>query len=234
MYAVESAGRLKRRELVPLIIPQLGNPVIQQVASKALENYGEKIIGTLKDYLSDPEQNIKVRKAIPHILSRIGTQRAADVLSLELSKEEKNIRFVIIEALYKMRTNNPDIRFQENVVAPEIMKEIKRSYLIVIEIFNKQGNKKKDLLVSDLENNLARSLKNIFELLTLIYPQDDIDRAYQNICKGTSKTLDYSMELLDNILKRDLNEFLLPLIDDLPFEDRVKRCKKQLKALEKV
>ncbi len=45
--------------------------------------------------------------------------------------------------------------------------------------------------------------------------------------------IDYSIELLDNILKKEIMEYLLPLIDDIAFEDRVKKCKRMLKALDK-
>jgi len=48
------------------------------------------------------------------------------------------------------------------------------------------------------------------------------------------KSIDYSIELLDNIIKREIMEVLLPLIDDIPLEDKVKKGKKLLKSLEKV
>lgn len=232
-YALESAGKLKKREFVPLIIAQLGKPANQRMASKALIEYGAKITGTLKDYLGDPEDNLRLRKAIPDILARIGTQRAADVLALELRRERKDMEAEIIEAMYKIRSRKPQVHFQGKIVSDEIIRVIKKCYLILIELQDLKGDKKKVLLVPDLEKNLARSLKQIFELLSLIYPQEDIIKAYQNICVGTKKAIDYSLELLDNILKKDIKEFLLPLVEDLPLEDKVKRCKKMLKGLEK-
>ena len=232
-YALESAGRLKRREFVPLIIQQLSRPSIQRIASKALVEYGKKIVGILKDYLGDEEENLRLRKAIPAILARIGTQRAADLLALELRKGRGDLEAEIIEAMYNVRSKNSDIHFQEEIVEAEIILKLKKSYLILIELHGLKGDKKKAPLAPDLENNLARSLKQIFELLSLIYPQEDIIKAYQNICAGTKKAIDYSVELLDNMLKREIKEFLLPLIEDLPFEDKVRKCKKLLKGLEK-
>jgi len=35
------------------------------------------------------------------------------------------------------------------------------------------------------------------------------------------------------LLKREIKEYLLPLIDDISFEDRVRKCKKMLKILDK-
>ena len=232
-YAIESAGRLKRRELVHLIIQQLSKPTTYRVASKALVEYGVKIIGTLKDYLGDSEEDIHIRKAIPDILVRIGSQKAADLLALELKKKRKDVESEIIEAMYKMRFKNSQLLFQEKIILPEIIQKIKKCYMILIEMNDLMADEKKAHLTTDLENSLARSLKHIFELISLIYPREDIIRAYQNICTGTKKSIDYSIELLDNMLRKEIKEVLLPLIDDIPFEDKVRKCRKMLKILEK-
>jgi len=230
-YAVESAGKLRRREFLPLIIPHLREPSIRAVASSALEEYGIKIIGTLKDYLGDEEEDIRLRKAIPEILARTDYQRAADLLASELRKGDKNLESELIEAMYRMRSRNPQIHFPEKIVLTEINQRIKECYVTLIEIQSLIENKKKEFLARDLENNLARTLQRIFELLSLIYPQEDMIKAYQNICAGTRKSIDYSIELLDNVIKKELMEVLLPLIDDIPLEDKAKRCKKLLKTL---
>ncbi|UCC40675.1 MAG: MFS transporter [Candidatus Aminicenantes bacterium] len=233
-YAIESGGRLKSRELVPYIIPHLRKPSTQRISSKALVEYGPMILGTLKDYLGDSDEDIQLRKAIPDILAIIGTQRAGDLLSLELKKKSKDVDSEIIEAMYKMKSKNPQIQFQEKIILPGVILKIKESYLILIEINELMTDKKKADLASDLENNLARSLKHIFELLSLIYPQEDMIKAYQNICSGTKKAIDYSIELLDNIVKKEIRDALFPLIDDISFEEKVQKCKKMLKTLEKV
>ncbi len=232
-YAVESAGNLKSREFVPLIVQHLSQPRTERIASKTLVEYGSKITGTLKDYLGDPDEDLRLRKAIPDIIFQIGTQRAANLLTLELRKKNRDVETEIIEALYKMRSKKPQLRFERKIIFSEVISVVKKGYLILIEMHDLMSDEKKAYLAKDLENNLARSLKHIFELLSLIYPHDDIIRAYQNICAGTKEALDYSIELLDNILKREIKEVLLPLIDDVPFEDKVRRCRKMLKTLEK-
>ena len=232
-YALESAGRLKKREIVPFIISHLKKPATERVASQCLVKYGTKILGSLKDYLADRDEDVRIRRTIPDIIFRIGTQRAADLMALELKKGGRDVESELIEALYRLRTKDHNIQFRYQDIVPEILVLIKKSYLIMLEIHDLMSDKKRVNLVSDLENSLARSLKHIFELLSLIYPHDDILKAYQNISSGTKKAIDYSIELLDNILKRELKEFLIPLIDDVPFDDKVKRCRKMLKALEK-
>jgi len=233
-YAIESAGRIKKREFVHRIIPHLSNPTTQRVASKALSDYGDGILGTLKDYLADPKENLRLRKAIPQIMSQSGTQRAVELLTAELKKKEGQIELEIIDAMCKIRSKNSRIPFDRKVVLFKALEAIRKSCLILIEMYDVMSDAKKEPLRKDLENNLTRSLKLIFDLLSLVYPFKDIGSAYQNICAGTRKSIDYSLELLDNILNKEIKEVLLPLIDDISFEDRVRRCKKMLKTLDKI
>lgn len=232
-YALESAARLKQREFVPLIIRHLGRAATREEARRTLASYGSRIIGTLKDYLSDKEEDLNFRKAIPDILAQTGTQRAADLLSLELKKQDEDVEPEIIEALYRLRSRNSQIVFQKELILPEVIRQIKQSYWLIIKMNEFKEKKEGWLPFQDLEASLAMHLKRIFELLSLVYPPDEISRAYQNICQGTRKSLDYSIELLDNILPKELSLYLLPIIEDLPLEVRAKRCQKLLKQLEK-
>ncbi|MEW5900870.1 MAG: Npt1/Npt2 family nucleotide transporter [Acidobacteriota bacterium] len=232
-YAAESAGRLKKREFVPFLIRLLSRPATLEAAREALGAYGESILGTLKDVLSDPQEPAGVRQAVPGILARTGSQRAADILTLELAKENPEAETEVIAALHKMKLNSPGLRFSERIVLTKTVVLIKKCYLILLQLHDLKSDRKKEVLVSDAENNLSRTMKQVFELVGLIYPQEDITKAYQNILAGTKKALDYSLELLDNILKRELKELLLPLIEDTTLEEKTRLSRKMLKAAEK-
>ncbi len=233
-YAIESAGRLQKRDFVPYLISHLPTHTTNAIASKALIGYGNRITGILKDYLADTDVNLRTRKAIPDILMQVGTQRAANVLSAELKQKDNEVETEIIEALYKIRTKHPEIHFNQKTIMEKTIGIIRKCYLILLEMHDLMTDQRKENLIGDLEKSLARSLKQIFELLSLVYSPDDIIKTYQNICSGTKKSIDYSVELLDNILQKDVKEVLLPLIDDISFEDRVRKCKRMLKPLEKV
>jgi AAA family ATP:ADP antiporter len=230
-YAIESAGKLKKREYVPLIIRHLVKSQNQEAARNTLVEYGMKIIGTLKDYLEDAEQDIKLRKSIPDILARMNTQEAANLLALELDKKDRDVEPEIIEALYKMKLQNPLLRFQEKIIISKIILKIKECYLMLMEMNDLAEDSKKVKTAKEKEINLTQPLKHIFELLSLIYPQEDVIKAYQNICAGTEKAIDYSVELLDNLLNKEIKMLLIPLIDNITLDDRIKKCKKLLKAL---
>jgi HEAT repeat protein len=228
-YAIESAGKLRIRQFVPLLVKHLAKPSLQNEAGRALAEYGDRISGTLRDYLSDREEDIRVRRAIPVILARIGSQRAANVLVQGLGGEYQDVEPQVIESLHRMRADHPGLRFREDMVLPAIFIAIKGCYLSLQDILEHRTGKK-EAPPQQLEGSLSLGLRRIFELLGLIYPPEDVEKAYQNICAGTKKSVDYSLELLDNILKKEIKVLLFPLIEDLPDEDRLRACRKILQS----
>jgi len=67
--------------------------------------------------------------------------------------------------------------------------------------------------------------------LGLVYSQEDMRRAYQNIRTGTRNSVANAVEWLDNTLKKDLKDALLPLVDDLSLTEKAARFEKILEDL---
>ncbi len=233
-YAIESAARLKRREHVPGLIYKLHNPLTREDACTALEKYGEKIVGTLSDYLGDSDEDVGLRKEVASVLARIPIQDSADFLAWELAEDNEDMDPELIDALDRIRSGKPDIQVQEEIVKTKIFKEIKRYYQILIKFYDAKSKAKKVKMSEQLSENLAASMMNIFKLLGLIYSHEDIFRAYQNIRTATKDSVDYAVELLDNILPKEIRDVVFPLIEDLPLEERVKRCRILLKTFPKM
>jgi len=233
-YAIESAARLKRREHVPGLIYKLPNPLTREDACTALEKYGEKIVGTLSDYLGDSDEDVGLRKEVASVLARIPTHDSADFLAWELAEDNEDMDPELIDALDRIRSGKPDIQVQEEIIKIKIFKEIKKYYQILIKFYDAKSKAKKVKMSEQLSENLVASLMNIFKLLGLIYSHEDIFRAYQNIRTATKDSVDYALELLDNILPKEIRDIVFPLIEDLPLEERVKRCRILLKAFPKM
>ena len=228
-YALGGVAVHRPREHVPLVLRHLENPLTLQDAQTALAAYGPAVEDILKEALQDRNGPPGARRAIPEILSRFGTQRSADILLAELACRQEDLEADIVEALYKIRAVRPDVRFKAGKVRPEILFLIERSYEIFLEeVLPGMGRPGADTRAEAL---LDLKIKRVFDLLTLIHPAEDIVKAYQNILQGTRKSVDYSLELLDNILDRDLKSVLFPLIEDLPPAERAARLKKALPGL---
>ncbi len=223
-YAVESAAALKRRESVPSLVQKLHTPVLREDAMAALAKYGPKIVGTLADYLGDKAEDLEIRKPVSSVLARIGNQDAADFLSWELAEAEGELAAEIIDGLDRIRTVNTEIRFPEEVVTSKIYREIANYCQNLIASFDKKREEEKNEINQKWEKVQAHILENIFKLLGLIYPHEDIAKACQNLKAGTKDSVAYAIELLDTTLEREIRDIVFPLVEDLSLEERLKRC----------
>ena len=232
-YALESAGRQKKREFVPLILAPLARPATRQAAAAALLEYGDRIAGTIKDFLADPGEDLKLRRSLPEILAQMKTQRAADMLVRVLKKRDADVHADVIEALIRIRSWNPSLSFSGEEIGVEITSAVRKSCIFVLELFAARKDSQKAALAMEHENALGRTMKQIFGLLSLLYPPEDMMRAYQNYREGTKRSMDYALELLENMLRRDVKDMIMPLLEERPLDEKALVCRKILKALEK-
>jgi AAA family ATP:ADP antiporter len=219
-YALGSAAVHRLVGHIPLILRQLANPMTSQEAQSTLAAYGSGIEDHLKPALEDDNEPLALRRAIPEVLARIGTQKSADILLEELARRREDMEKELVDSLYKIRFSRPEVRFREKLVRPELLFLIGKGY----EIFLDQS-----VPNTEAEAALDLNVKRVFNLMTLLYPPEDIVKASQNILQGTRKSGDYSLSLLDDLLDRELKAHLFPLIEDLPREEKVLRMKKAMR-----
>jgi ATP:ADP antiporter, AAA family len=217
LYALNSAAAHRRPEHVPLIVRQLANPMTVAEAQAALAAYGPGLESLVARILRSDDEPLEIRRAIPDVLARIGTQKAADILVRELARRRDDMEQSLIDALYKIRADRPEVRFREGELRPELHLLIRNACDLVLSHPGPPES---------VQAQLDIRIRRIFDLLTLMYPREDIVNDYQNILQGTPKSVDYSLEHLDNLLDREAKELLFPLIEDLPAGERALHLKK--------
>ena len=242
-YALESAGRQRKVEFVPLIVPHLGRSTTREAAEEALAAYGDRIAGTLRDYLADAEESAPVREATADVLALIGSPRSADGLVRILRTRDATVREAVVEALARLRKLHPDAAFRRNDIEPEILDFVKTACLEVMDLARASGGRVAAPGAPDARSagpagsrepptgRLVKSLNLVFELLGLIYPAEDIARAYQNYIEGTKRSVDFALELLDNLLAKEVKDALLPLLEERPLDEKAAVCAKILRTL---
>lgn len=224
-YAMESAAKLKQREYIPALIDKLKNPVTRDDAKAALVKYGTRIVGTLSDYIGDRNEGSDLRRSLVEVLSRIGDQEVVDFLTWELTQSMDQLDNDIIDALDLIRSEKPNTQFQEQAVKKKIFEKTKFYYSQLIAFAHTLTRDEiKNTKLSDLPENFPKQISVIFKLLGLIYPQEDMAKAEQNIMAGTKEATAYAIELLDNILKKDVKDVIFPLIENLTLTERVEKC----------
>ncbi len=229
-YAIKSAAELGRREDVPILVRKLGLPVHQADAEDSLAKFGERIAGTLADYLDDDRVPPGVRSSVAAVLARIGTQEAADFLTRELSKRQSELGSEIIDALDRIRAEKPGILFAAEIIRSRIILE---SLLYCRRLVRFHDDTDRGMGTIPLsERETEEFLRNIFKLLGLVYPHEDMLKACQNLKTATRDSVAYAIELLDTVLEKDLRDVVFPIIEDLPEEERVRRCRRLLENFE--
>src|SRR5881409_3413464 len=212
--AIGSVGKLRNRRLVPELLDRLAHRELGAEAAKALGGFGDTIVGALRDHLSDYSVAIEARREIPAVLVKVGSSAAAQVLMENLLESDTTLRFRIISALNKLHRLHPeietDIQMLETVLAAEILGHY-RSYQILDKLSSLGDSQ--DPVARALTESMQQELERIFRLMGLLYPHLDVHSAYLGLQSKNVSVYDNALEFLDNVLKSQLRELLVPLLD---------------------
>jgi len=230
-FALKSAARLKKKEYIPAIIRKLGNFITMEDAVNALHQYGDAAVRALEKSLHDGSKSTTLRMAVAEVLARIGTQKAILALTEELEQGTGELDVGVIDALDRVRLENTEIPISASAAKRKIFSLIKRYCQKFIDLQRQDPGEKNAGLRHHIDRYLEVYFANIFKLLGLFYPQKDIRMVYQNIKTGTRNSVAIAVEWLDNVLKKDVKDALLPIVEDLDPAEKTKRFQKILKDL---
>ena len=229
-HAIRAVGRLRKRKLIGRVIDRLGDATLTDDTVEALAGFGDRVVGTLRDYLTDLDTPIDVRRQIPAVLLRIGTQQAHSVLADSMLDADTQVRFSVIIGLNKLGELHPtwaiDRRLVETVLGAEIMGHL-RSY----QILGTLGRELSDPapVTEAIRDAMERELELIFRLMKLLFPQQDLHSAYVGVQSRNPVVHDNALEFLENVLSPQLRSLLLPLLDsEVPATSRIELANRVL------
>ena len=231
-YAIRSAARLKKPEHIPAITHKLRDPKTHEDAVNALEAYGHSAISILEEYLFDNRQEIPLRKAVVEVLAGIGSDKAVKLLLRELDRNSEELEKDIVDALDHIRSEKPEIHFPGKQAKRATLSVIKKYCQAYIDLQNLEHDGENEKSRLRLERDLEAHFKNIFSLLGLYYPHEDMVKAFQNLKAGTKDAQSDAIDLIDITLKKKMKNLVLPLIEDLHPPDRQRMFQKILGKLD--
>jgi hypothetical protein len=227
--ALKSAARLKREDALPAVIERLEDPRTAGDAAETLQRYGDLATGALARSLRDPELELILKSAVADALGRIGSREAAGVLVGELESGHGELDAAVIDALDRLRAEHDEIRLPADVVGRKTLAMAGYYARTFIDLERLGRGPGTEAFRNRLEANLGSCRDNIFMLLGMAYPEQDIRAIYQNIVAGRPHAVAHAVEWLDNALRKDLRDALLPIVEDLEPGERAKRFQKFLK-----
>lgn len=224
---------------VPTLVSLLRDRRLKARARAVLVSYGEPVIDVLAHFMRDPEEDIWVRRHIPATLAQIPSQKAVDVLVGALEEQDGFLRYKAIAALAKLRREQAALRFPVDPVEALALRQ-GRTYFeylsLHFNLFGRQPARTRassppgvplpadSLLARALDEKMDRMLNRVYLMLSLIYPWQDIAAARWTIEHGDARSRASASEYLDNLLSGQLRKRILPMLEDMPREEKVRRA----------
>ena len=230
-----SAGRGNPIYL-PTLVSLLHNRRLKHDARRALVAFGEPAIPALVHFLSEPSENLWVKRALPKAVAQIGTRGAAEgLLNCLRNDPDAFVRRKIIEALGSLEiplhsTSLPQVAHQTEAEICGYLTALRDLNSLGIAAKAKfdgpiprwqDGQRDPTLLEKLLLEGLNDHVQNIFGLLALQAPAESIWAAYRGLCARARGTRGNALEYLDNTLPAEMRRDLFVVIDDMPLSDKL-------------
>jgi AAA family ATP:ADP antiporter len=226
--AIASARLLDDSDLlfVPTLISLTRNRRLKNAAREALVSYGESVVPALTYFLRDEDEDPWVRRHIPGTLARIPSPASVQAVVEALESDDGFLRYKAVLALEKIRRERPDVPILGARVEKLLLREASHYYRYLgasYNLFDKGGLPRDGLLAQALSEKLTRAFDRIFRLLGLLHDWKDVRAARIAIERGDVRARSSAIEFLDNTLSGQLRKWILPIIDEMPLADRVRK-----------
>ena len=211
---------------VPALLTLLRNRQLKGHARETLASFGEPVIDLLAHFMRDPEEDIWLRRHIPTTLARIGSQKAVDVLLPAMQEADGFLRYKTVAALERLRRSDATLTFDRTAIEPQIVREARAYFTALSEHYNLYVTGKlpaDSLLARALTEKQVRTKNRIYRLLSLIYPWKDIAAAQWTLAYGEARSRASASEYLDNVLSGPLRKSVMPVLEDMPLDEKVRR-----------
>jgi ATP:ADP antiporter, AAA family len=218
---------------IPALVALLRHRQHKGRAREVLVTFGEPIVDQLAYFLYDPDENIWVRRHIPGTLARITSPRSVDVLVTALSDPDGFLRFKAIAGLERLRHADASLSMPRVPIEAQAVREATAYYTYLSlhdNLFGRGGLARDSLLAQALDQKMDRCRARIYQLLSLLYPWKDIAAAHRALERGDARGRSSASEYLDNMLTGELRRRIMPVLEDLPLEVKVRRANVLLKS----
>ena len=187
---------------------------VSRQALQSTESIGAEAVPVLAEILMDSAAPMEVRREIPPALVRIGTERAERALMSAVLESDSSLRHRVIASLNKLkqqyRPTSREPEMLDLLLAAEIAGHY-RSYQLLGALKSSEGDN--GAVIAALQLTMEQELERIFRLIGLVSGATGLHDAYVGLRSSHQTVTANALEYLENILKPELRQAILPLID---------------------
>jgi ATP:ADP antiporter, AAA family len=228
--ALSAMSALRRSQLAREALPALSNSDTRDDALSALVGLGDEVVPQLREALADTTLDAEIRREIPLVLAHIGSPEARQILTAHLLQPDVILRFRVIAGLNKLHQLHPHVEVDRRAIEMVLTAEIighYRSYQILGSLGSSLGAN--DPAALSLKQSMDNEVERIFRLMQLRWPDVDMYSAYVSLQSPNPAVRANALEFLDNILKPQVRNLIVPVIDSqVSVAERVARANQLL------
>lgn len=217
---LHAMGILKEERFLPFLWEQLKKDHALMV-SQILATFDEDILLPFLEKKLRGESPEELHLA-PRIMANLPSPRGVAFLLDQLNSSDQTIRDEAINALCKIQSEWPQVRFDRKRLQRQLLEEaslFQRMLSLLYAQLQAYPNDEEHLrnarrnLLELLETRLDRNIERIFRLLDLRYSSSDFLTIYINLKDGLPEQRSSALEFLENLLEPSLMKLILPVAE---------------------
>lgn len=208
--AILVVGHLRNRTYLMQLLEFLEDDNFRQESMQALIQFGKGVFSPLL-ILFQNSKKLTTRFACLKICASFDLDLAQNFLLEKIN--EPLYRDITLEALSK---NN--FRFEEAAQAYSYVEKLVTEILQdlhTLDALNQKQYSNSYLIIKELKD---KKVDNLFLVLSFVYSQELILQAHMNYKSRLETKKAFAIELLDNILEKEIKKIALPILEQLPFQ----------------
>ena len=212
-------GKFRMKDMVQEVCEGLENPALRSTAFKVLSDLGPDARDQLQRYYMISAGNVEISRAILRILA---SEKSEESNIFLFSRLWSNSRIIKEEALDLLLKNNFRCPAHEKDHIHQLISDV-----IGILTWNLAAKISADRngdqsLAGPLSKETERWNLFLFGLLSVTYDSGSISRIRENLESGTVGSVNFALEMIDMVIDESLKPKLIPLLDVVPDETKVK------------
>jgi len=214
LAALHAAAHLEAPPLLPALLPLLGPRATRSAAARAVGRTLARDPAPAAPHLADASLPPAVRVELVRTLGRVRSAAAAALVRPLVTAGDDDLRGASREALLSLR----DRGVAPGLDRADLLAALRHEVTSAGQLVARQGRVAAwgdSLLLADaLARRVRAARRRLVALLDLLHPEV----AYRWVCEGLEATearrRAAALELLDNVVERNLRAELLPLLSD--------------------
>lgn len=220
--AMTLVGYHNLSSFIPALVERLAIKGDERVALSAIVAVGESGAKMLETAFHKNGQLQLTQRLILQAYAKIGSEESVQLLADKITYPERKISYEALALLSTLGWNAED-EYHKLFLKEALKREANNCYWNVSATLELENTHHTALLSRALQDEIMTNYDQIFLILNMLYDRGSLSLIRKNHDLGTSDSIGYAVELLDVLIEEDIKHYVLPLFEDIEFEDKVKK-----------